>query len=118
MRISPFGYGRSIYIRLKDGNIAIYGHLRQFGKKFQAIAEDEQLKLNKYSLEALSNNQKKSFSVLLDDLAEKYDLEIYEFEEKYVELDVWGDIEHVSYHKNVTIFNEDVAKMIIMETIP
>jgi len=74
--------------------------------------------LHKYYLEALSDNQKKSFSALLDDLAEKYDLEIYEFEEKYAELDVWGDIEHVSYHKNVTIFNEDVAKMIIMETIP
>ena len=51
MRISPFGYGRSIYIRLKDGNIAVYGHLRLFGKKFQAIAEDEQVKLNKYSVD-------------------------------------------------------------------
>lgn len=52
---------------------------------------------------------------MLDELEEKHGIQIYEFEEKYTELDIWGNIEHVSYHQNVTIFNEDTAKMIITE---
>lgn len=51
MRISPFGYGRSIYLRLKDGRIAIYAHLRNFASKLQTIADNEQNRLNRYSID-------------------------------------------------------------------
>lgn len=74
--------------------------------------------LDKFYLKSLSNSQKDQFKELLEGLTEKYGIEIYEFEEKYSELNVWKDPNHVSYHESVTIYNEDIASMIIKESDP
>ena len=42
MRVSPYGYGRALYILLDTGETAVYAHLQKFNHKFQAIAEREQ----------------------------------------------------------------------------
>lgn len=72
--------------------------------------------LHKYYLDSLSDNQKKNFSTLLNDLEKQYGLNIYHFEEKYTELNMWDDISHISPNENVTAFNNDIAEMIMMET--
>ena len=72
--------------------------------------------LHEYYLETLSQKQKDDFSSLLNNLEEEYNLRIYNFEDRYHDLDVWGNISHISYYKNVTIYNEDIANMIIGET--
>ncbi len=51
LRIAPNGYGRAIYLRLKNGNIAVYGHLREFEKNIQVLAEEEQRKAGKYTID-------------------------------------------------------------------
>lgn len=51
LRIGPNGYGRAIYLRLKNGNIAVYGHLRQFEKNIQVLAEEEQRNAGKYTVD-------------------------------------------------------------------
>ncbi len=71
--------------------------------------------LHKYYLDALSNSQKNEFKTLLQTLTNDYGLKIYQFEERYVGLNVWLDSSHFSTHQNVTIFNNDIAEMIIME---
>jgi len=50
MRVSPFGYGRALYIRLDNGEIALYAHLLKFSDRLQAIAEDEQERRGRYSI--------------------------------------------------------------------
>jgi hypothetical protein len=72
--------------------------------------------MHNYYLDSLSDNQKKNFSALLDDLRDEYGLKIYEFNEKYVGLNVWDNSDHISTHDSVMIFNNDIAKMIMMET--
>lgn len=72
--------------------------------------------LHKYYLDSLSDNQKKNFSILLNDLEKKYGLNIYHFEEKYAELNMWDDLSHISPNENVTAWNNDIAEMIMMET--
>ncbi len=69
--------------------------------------------LHGYYLESFSDSQKNGFSKLKNELIKKYGLKIYEFEEKYVGLNVWKDAQHISHHKNVTVFNNDVANIII-----
>jgi hypothetical protein len=71
--------------------------------------------LHQYYIDSLSSFQKNRFSSLLDDLTEKYELEIYEFEEKYTKLNIWWDASHISTNPEVIEFNKDVAKMIISE---
>lgn len=51
LRVSPFGYGRAIYIQLQDGRIAVYGHLSRFAPKFQKMITEEQEKQNTYSVD-------------------------------------------------------------------
>lgn len=50
MQISPFGYGRALYVRLDTGEIAVYAHLQKFADHLQAIAEDEQERRGRYSI--------------------------------------------------------------------
>jgi len=50
MRVSPFGYGRALYIKLDNGEIALYAHLLKFSDRLQAIAEEEQERRGRYSI--------------------------------------------------------------------
>jgi len=49
--ISPFGYGRALYLRLDTGEIAVYAHLEKFNEKLQTIAEQEQERIGRYRID-------------------------------------------------------------------
>ena len=49
IRTSPFGYGKAVYLKLNDGNIAVYGHLDRFDDKLLPYVKAEQFKQNRYS---------------------------------------------------------------------
>lgn len=49
VRTSPFGYGKAVYIKMKDGNIAVYGHLDEFSSKIRAYVISRQLKYHRYA---------------------------------------------------------------------
>jgi hypothetical protein len=51
VRTSPFGYGRAVYLKLDDGNIAVYGHLDEFSKRIQGYVNTEQLLQKRYSVD-------------------------------------------------------------------
>jgi len=50
IRVSPFGYGKVIYLKLEDGNFAIYAHLQRFTKSIDKIIREKQLTNQKYRL--------------------------------------------------------------------
>jgi hypothetical protein len=50
IRISPFGYGKVLYLRLDDGNIAVYAHLQRFTKTLDQIIRKKQLQNQRYTL--------------------------------------------------------------------
>jgi hypothetical protein len=49
IRTSPFGYGKAIYLKLDDGNLAVYGHLDEFNDPLRALVKAEQLIQRRYS---------------------------------------------------------------------
>jgi hypothetical protein len=51
IRVSPYGYGRAIYLLLDVGLIVVYGHLSQFSPAIENIIKEEQNRLGKYALE-------------------------------------------------------------------
>ncbi len=51
MGVSPFGYGRVLYLRLDTGEIAVYAHLERFNDRLQALAEAEQERQGEYRIE-------------------------------------------------------------------
>lgn len=51
MVVSPFGYGRALYVRLDTGESAVYAHLERFNDKLQAVAEREQEAAGEYRID-------------------------------------------------------------------
>jgi len=50
IRVSPFGYGKVIYLLLDDGNYAVYAHLQKFTKELAEVVREKQLASKKYRL--------------------------------------------------------------------
>lgn len=48
--ISPYGYGKAIYITHANGYTSVYAHLREFSKEIESIIKKEQYKKKRYSI--------------------------------------------------------------------
>jgi len=48
VRTSPFGYGKAVYLKLDDGNLAVYGHLDEFNQFINAYVKAEQMIQKRY----------------------------------------------------------------------
>jgi hypothetical protein len=51
VRVSAFGYGKAIYIKLKDGNIAVYAHLKKFSPELESYVNSARRRNQKYRLD-------------------------------------------------------------------
>ncbi len=50
VRVSPFGYGKALYLQLNDGRTAVYGHLDRFTPEIDDLVIDRQLSELAYSV--------------------------------------------------------------------
>jgi len=50
IRVSPFGYGKVLYLQLNDGNTVVYAHLQKFTKEIEEQIKQQQFKNEKYRL--------------------------------------------------------------------
>ncbi len=48
LRVSPYGYGKALYLRLKDGRLAVYAHLQRFAPEIERIVEKKQYETRSY----------------------------------------------------------------------
>lgn len=60
-------------------------------------------------------SEKKAYDSLLDDVRKEFNVKIYDFSEKYSDLQVWADTTHVAYNEKSLIYSDDISKMIISE---
>lgn len=51
IRVSPFGYGKVLYLKLDDGNTAVYAHLQRFAGPVDTIIRRWQLEHQNYELD-------------------------------------------------------------------
>jgi len=51
IRCSPWGYGKAIYLRLNDGNIAVYGHLDSFAEPLASYVRQHQHARQNYTVD-------------------------------------------------------------------
>ncbi len=56
IRVSPHGYGKVIYLKLKDGRFAVYAHLQRFNKALDQAVRRVQLKKQRYSIDWYPTN--------------------------------------------------------------
>ena len=70
---------------------------------------------NKYHLEQMTNYETESFNSVLQNISSESNITIYSLYDKYSDLPVWRDIDHISGSKNGTIYSNDIAKIILNE---
>ena len=75
------------------------------GTKFQK-------KVWKY-IQKINWGKKKSYN----DISEKYGITIYEFEERYSDLNIWNNVDHIAYNNKSLIFSDEIAEMVLQEII-
>lgn len=63
----------------------------------------------------IDNEIKNNYEMFLKKLEKKYDIKIFRFDTAYYGLDLWENKSHVSYHPDVSRYNDDVAKIILDE---
>jgi len=51
VRVSAFGYGKALYVKLSDGNIAVYAHLSKFTPDLEDYVNSIRRKNQQYSLD-------------------------------------------------------------------
>ncbi|MBN1780160.1 M23 family metallopeptidase [bacterium] len=51
MRVSPYGYGKAVYLTLDNGFTAVYGHLSKFSPNLENRMFEEQVEAGKYELD-------------------------------------------------------------------
>ena len=51
VRVSKGGYGKSLYIKHKDGTISVYAHLKKFTKKIENYVKEIQYKKKSYEIQ-------------------------------------------------------------------
>ncbi len=58
VRVSPFGYGKVLYLRLKDGRFAVYAHLQRFSPELEKAVRKQQIKNGRYTIDWRPTNWK------------------------------------------------------------
>jgi hypothetical protein len=69
----------------------------------------------KYYIENIPETSIKDYDLVLKKISAEMNVNIYDYFDKYADLPIWFDIEHVSYNEKSSAYTEDVAKMIILE---
>ena len=51
IRTSPWGYGRAVYLKLEDGNLAIYAHLSKFAPEMEKVIKAKHREKGWYTID-------------------------------------------------------------------
>ncbi len=52
LRVSPFGYGKAVYLKFDDGRYGVYGHLSGFSETLEKLARKKQVEEGEYEIDA------------------------------------------------------------------
>jgi len=71
--------------------------------------------LHRIYLENIPENTKNNFDRILNEVSNEFDVKIYDFSDKYADLPIWHNLDHVAYNEKSIVFSDDIAKMIMNE---
>jgi hypothetical protein len=70
---------------------------------------------NKWYLSNVPDNHEDDFINLTQDISAEFGIPLHVFFDRYANLDVWREIEHVSTSQDALIFSDDVAEVLLSE---
>ena len=72
--------------------------------------------LHQSFLDVIPKNDKIIFNETLENLSQKYGVNIYDFTNSYSNQNIWKDSYHVALNQNSLVYTEDIVQMIIEES--
>jgi len=69
---------------------------------------NSQVLLNSYT-----NSTKENFNAILEDLSNEYNIEVYQLQDKYSNIDIWSDFQHVSASSSGKIYSDEIISIIL-----
>jgi len=51
VRVSPYGYGRAVYLRMDNGIVVVYAHLSRFSEQLEHLIKKEQKRRGRFTVE-------------------------------------------------------------------
>lgn len=85
--------------------------LTENGIKVVIITDPE----SKLYLDNVPKSDKELFVSILNDISKKYNISVYYLHDKYSELNIWADPDHLTILEPANIVNENIAKIILQE---
>jgi len=61
VRVSPYGYGKALYLQLANGKLAVYGHLQRFAPEIERLVEESQYSRQQYRTQLWFKPEELSF---------------------------------------------------------
>ena len=71
--------------------------------------------LHQSFFDVIPKNDKIIFNETLENLSQKYGVNIYDFTNSYSNQNIWSDTYHVALNQNSLVYTEDIVQMIIEE---
>ena len=69
----------------------------------------------KYYIENVPESALRDYDIVLNKISTKLNVNVYDFFNKYADLPIWFDLEHVSFNEKSSIYTDDTTKMILLE---
>ena len=91
---------RKIIEKLQESNIKVVLFITPLHENFISNVEE---------------SEKRKLYDIVNKSAKDFNLDVYDFHDKYAEFPIWMDVTHIAYHKDSMIYSDDVAEMIILE---
>jgi len=70
---------------------------------------------HRYYIENVPESALKDYDTVLDEVSKELNVDVYDYFDKYADMPIWVDLEHVSYNEKSSIYTDDVTKMILLE---
>lgn len=90
-----------IFLKLKQNDIKIIVYTAPYSRAYLDHTNPEMVE---------------KFYILLNSLTSKYEIELYDLQSKYADLEIWAEASHIAYNNNNTIiYSDDISKIILKE---
>jgi hypothetical protein len=66
-------------------------------------------------LDSVPSSNVENFNLILEQISDEFDIEIYSLTDKYADLNIWNDYQHLVLSNESIIYSDDVAKIILSE---
>ena len=71
--------------------------------------------LSRYYLDDMPKEENHQFDLLLNKTSHDLNMQIYSLWDKYANLPIWYDAQHVAIYMNTPVYSEDISKIILKE---